>query len=155
MDPTVSLTEIQCVTRVSLVSGTGDGETTSVECNNGEILTSCGYNSESYHDKLNRPGTQVLNSAKTGEAASCVAENMNGGLGVRAHARCCTFAEAVGDVSCIGVTGGDYYSGGDTWISCNDTSRQYLLGCYAYSTTNSMVGSYASYIPPVKYTEYI
>ena len=147
IEPTIFFTDIQCITRVSEASGTGDGDTTYIKCNSGETLTSCGFESESFDDKLNRHGSAIYISTKTYETDSCESTNMNGGLGVRAHARCCSFTEAVGDISCTGVQSG--YELGDSWMSCVDTSHKYLLGCSAYSPFNSMVGSYPDFLPPL------
>lgn len=138
-------TTIQCTTRISELA-IGDQQTTEISCNGNEVMTSCGFRAESSNDTHNRPGSYIDNDAKYGETAWCVAENMVGGLGVRAYARCCSFMEEVGQISCSAFTSAH------PWLTCNDTSHKEMVGCTAYSHSNTMLGNYASYYAPVRHT---
>eukprot|EP01084_Bolivina_argentea_P189858 326404_1 len=130
-----SVTYMNCTTRHSPPSSTGSGDETSIGCNNNEALTSCGFSTISATDYFNHPGSYVTNSLKM-KSHLCHARNNENGYGVQAHARCCSFASSVTDVSCIGFRTTTFVDAIQT-TSCVDTSYQYLTGCSALTSTES------------------
>ncbi|XP_002739093.2 proprotein convertase subtilisin/kexin type 9-like [Saccoglossus kowalevskii] len=82
--------EHTCVTREGSSSGPDDDNMSEVTCLEDEVMTGCSSVLEGgRHDSRN--GEKIVFSAHG--RATCVAYNGNGGHGVRAFARCCTWKD--------------------------------------------------------------
>ncbi|XP_070534543.1 uncharacterized protein [Ptychodera flava] len=121
-----------CVSRWSEISGPGDDVQVEIECEEGEVMTSCNSVTDGSESHGTRDGERII---QVTSKPKCVAQNGEGGLGVYAVARCCKwsglqcrYTESVWKSG----TGDDDVAEAMCDMSVNDLPAS-TLGCMAYT----------------------
>ncbi|XP_070534541.1 uncharacterized protein [Ptychodera flava] len=129
-----------CISRWSEISGPGDDVQVEIECEEGEVMTSCNSVTDGSESHGTRDGERII---QVTSKPTCVAQNGEGGLGVYAVARCCKWS----GLQCL-YTESLWKSGSeedDVAEAMCDTSVNDLpastLGCMAYSYGQSLDGA--------------
>ncbi|XP_070534538.1 uncharacterized protein [Ptychodera flava] len=78
-----------CVSRWSEKSGSSDDMQVEIECDEGEVMTSCNSVTKGSESHGTRDGERII---QVTSKPTCVAQNGEGGLGVYAVARCCKWS---------------------------------------------------------------
>lgn len=147
----LSCANLDCYTYNSNLTETTSDAKASIACPaEHPTLVSCGCITTGGGDprEENSDGCYIDNSILNGGIPRCVAQNGNGGSGIRASARCCNFpANTVTDCSYSYVR-----STGDNAAKSKSCSSGQLMGCGLYSPFSSQDGSYPGTISPADQT---
>ncbi|XP_033102700.1 uncharacterized protein LOC117105629 [Anneissia japonica] len=125
-----------CSTRTSNLSGTGDDDYIQVKCVADEVMTSCMSFGEEDYDAGKRDGEKILLDSGS---VVCRAFNGNGGKGVRAYARCCTWLNMECSYPSTLSSINDLETYFVNSVTCPDDNI--VVGCMAYSRFSCIRGA--------------
>ncbi|XP_070534535.1 uncharacterized protein [Ptychodera flava] len=129
-----------CASRWSEKSGSGNDVQVEIECEEGEVMTSCNSVTNGSESHGTRDGERIV---QVTSKPKCVAQNGEGGLGVYAVARCCKWS----GLQCIYTesvwksgTGDDDVAEAMCDTSVNDLPAS-TLGCMAHTYSQWLDGA--------------